>query len=178
MREFDLAEPVGSFTSTVRNVLSDPKAFFSGIALRGSLKNPLIFGVVCLLVSASLEGLVNYLNVPGSESWTTGNSPAGRARDMGTGDILAFGLFGVILTPLAALLRLYIYSGIVHLLVMLLMQQRRDFEATLRTYCYVSTVALLSWIPFVGWIASGYGVVVLVTGLREVHSRGYDRTPA
>lgn len=52
---------------------------------------------------------------------------------------------------------------------MLLMQQRRNFEATYRTYCYASAVALFSWIPFVGWITSLYGLYVLVVGLREVH---------
>ena len=169
-REFDFSDPVGSFTSTVRNVLLSPRDFFSGIAVGGSLKNPLVFGIVCLLVSALLGGFISYLNVPGSESWVTGNSPAERAGDLGVVDILAFGVLGVILAPLWAILQLYIYSGIVHLLVMLFMQHRRNFEATLRVYCYASTVALLSWLPLVGWIASLYGLYILIVGLQEVHS--------
>lgn len=103
-KEFELSEPVGSFMSTVRNVLLSPKDFFSGIPLRGSPKNPLTFGVACLLISGLLEGSINYLNFLGSESWITVTSLADQARNMGTGNILAFVLFGVVLAPLLVML--------------------------------------------------------------------------
>ena len=49
------------------------------------------------------------------------------------------------------------------------MPDRLPFEATLRVYCYASAVALLSWIPFVGGLATLYGLYLLVVGLQEVH---------
>ena len=179
-REFDFSEPVDSFANTVRRILLSPRNFFGGIALGGNLKNPLVFGIACLVVSSLLGGLINYLNVPGVASWVTVNSPAEglRGLDTGVGDIVAFGLFGVLLAPLWALLQLCIFSAFVHLLVTIFMQRRRNFEATLRVYCYASTVALLNWLPLVGWVATLYGLYVLVVGLQEVHARSSEAVTA
>lgn len=174
-QEFDLAEPIGSFTRTISNVLLAPRDFFSGIALEGSLKNPLTFSLGCLLFSALLNGLMVYLDTPGTMSWTVGASLLGSTENLEPGATLPIVMFYVLISaPLSAVVGLYLYAGIAHLLVMLFMQQQRGFEATLRTCCYVEAVALLNWIPLVGWIAGLYGLYLLVVGSRQVHGSGSE----
>lgn len=166
-KDFDLSKPVGGFPATVKSVLSERRRFFSGIATTGSLKAPLVFAVVCLLASWLLEGIAGYF-AEGLPS-IADRSLFGLLQD---GRFLAGAVVSAILlvlSPLFALLTLYIYSGILHLLVMVLMPERMNFETTLRVYCYASAVALLSWVPIVGGLATLYGLYLLVVGLREVH---------
>ena len=175
-REFDISEPVDSFAATVRGVLLAPREFFSGISTSGSLKNPLIFGLICLFVSAVLARLMGFLSVLGSGTSIIdrplGNFPQG----LGISEALIVALLILVVAPLSALLRLYVYSAIVHILVMIFVRNNLPFEATLRTYCYASAVALLSWIPLIGWLATLYGLYILFVGLREVH--GGNQEPA
>jgi hypothetical protein len=57
--EFNLQDPVNSFIATARTVVLNPGGFFRGIAKRGDFVNPLIFAVVCALISALLGGIIN-----------------------------------------------------------------------------------------------------------------------
>ncbi len=175
-REFDVSDPVDSFVETVRGVLLEPREFFSGISTSGSLKNPLIFGLVCLFVSALLARLMGLLSVLGSGPLTMDRSLGNFTQGLGISEALLVVLLIIVVAPLSALLRLYIYSAIVHILVMIFVRNNLPFEATLRTYCYASAVALLGWIPWVGWIATLYGLYVLLVGLKEVH--GSAQVPA
>jgi hypothetical protein len=44
------------------------------------------------------------------------------------------------------------------------------FEATFRVGAYAAVTSLVSWIPFIGWIASLYGIYLGIVGIREVHT--------
>jgi hypothetical protein len=66
---------------------------------------------------------------------------------------------------------LFIFSGILHLLVMLIVGSRNSgFEATFRVVAYSAVTSLVSWIPFIGWILSLYGIYLGIVGVREVHN--------
>jgi len=129
----------------------------------GSLKNPLAFAPACLLASSPLEGGPDYL-VNGSIG--PANSLLEIAQQRGAALGTGLLLFGVLPWPLFAVLGLYVFSGIVHLLVMLFMRKRLGFEATLRVASYASVLANL------------YGLYVLVVGPREVHGSGGRAVPA
>jgi hypothetical protein len=81
-------------------------------------------------------------------------------------------LGSVIGAPIGAAIVLFIWSGLLHLLVMLLVKpSNAGFEATFRVNSYTSTVQLVSWIPIIGWlIALVWGIVLSILGIREVHS--------
>jgi hypothetical protein len=44
------------------------------------------------------------------------------------------------------------------------------FEATFRVIAYSAVTSLVSWIPFIGWILSLYGIYLGIVGIREVHN--------
>lgn len=157
--EFNLQDPVNSFISTVRALVLDPVAFFRGIPRQGSVVNPLLFVVVCALVSGILSGIMGFLV-----------SLSSRSQDFG--GALANLIGGIILAPIGALIALFIASGVFHLFVLLLVRPRNaGFEATLRVVSYSSVTRLISWIPIIGWIVGFvWGIVLWIFGIREVHA--------
>ena len=162
--EFNLQDPINSFVDTVRAVVLDPVGFFRGIARRGDFVNPLIFAVICALISALLGGLINLLLSP------LFASPGD------TGEALAGGVVGfvgnLILAPIFVVIVLFIGAAITHLLVMLLVRpQNAGFEATFRVGAYSQVTQLVSWIPIIGVIIAVVLVAILsIFGIREVHS--------
>jgi hypothetical protein len=148
--EFNYQDPVQSFISTVRSVVLQPADFYRGILRRGDFLNPLIFAIICYVVSAILGGLI---------ALALGNRGFG-------------GFIGnIILTPIGAAIGLFIGAGILHLLVMVIVGSRNSgYEATFRVAAYTSVVNLVSWIPLIGWIASLYGIYLAIVGVREVHT--------
>jgi len=155
--EFDYTDPVQSFINAVRNVVTAPVSFFRGIRREGDFVNPLLFAIICYEVSAILSGLLSLVGVGGS-------------RGFG-----AF-LIAIILAPIGAAIGLFIGAGILHLLVMLIVGSRNaGFEGTFRASAYSSVTSLVSWIPFIGWIASLYGIYLAIVGIREVHNTSTGR---
>jgi hypothetical protein len=148
--EFRYTDPVQTFISTVQRVVLQPADFYRGILRQGDFINPLIFAIICYEVSAILGGIIG----------------------------LAFGnrgfggfIVGIILAPIFAAIGLFIGAGIIHLLVMLIIGSRNaGFEGTFRVSAYSSVTSLVSWIPFIGWIASLYGIYLAIIGIREVHT--------
>jgi hypothetical protein len=148
--EFRYTDPVQTFISTVQGVVLQPANFFRGILRQGDFINPLIFAIICYEVSAILGGIIGV---------AFGNRGFG-------GFIVS-----IILAPIFTAIGLFIGAGIIHLLVMLIVGSRNGgFEATFRVAAYSSVVNLVSWIPFIGWIASLYGIYLGIVGIREVHT--------
>lgn len=176
--EFNTARPVGSFASTVRGVLLEPVGFFRGIERRGSAKNPVVFAVVCFVLSLLIEAIalafyaVAIGEAPGGPLGPLG--AAGQLPDsgsVGVGTFLVLLLLLVLFSPVIALLGLYIGAALVHVLVWIFVRPgNAGFEATFRVYAYATVTALVSWVPLVGWIASLYGLYLTLIGLRELHS--------
>jgi hypothetical protein len=147
--EFNVSDPVGSFTETVRRVVLEPTGFFSGMSRRGDYLNPLIFALVCYEIAAVLGGIVGLAT-----------------------DSTGFGGFvgALILAPITAAVGLFIGAGIFHLLAMLIVKPNAGFEATFRVLSYASVTTLVSWIPFIGPLLSLYSLYLGIVGVRETHS--------
>ena len=54
--DYDLSNPVASFTEVVRQVVARPAEFFSRIPRRGNYLAPLIFALICIEISTILGG--------------------------------------------------------------------------------------------------------------------------
>jgi len=157
--EFNLQDPVNSFISAVRALILSPVGFFRGIPRQGNFVNPLIFVVICALVSGILSGIIGFLI-------------SLVFRSQGFGGALASLIGGIILAPIGALIALFIASGVFHLFVLLLVRpSNAGFEATLRVVSYSSVTRLINWIPIIGWIVGFvWGIVLWIFGIREVHA--------
>jgi hypothetical protein len=150
--EFRYTDPVQTFIATVQAVVLRPVDFFRGILRQGDFINPLIFAIICYEVAAILGGLLNLVGI---------------GADQGFGGFIA----SIILAPIFAAIGLFIFSGILHLLVMLIVGSRNGgFEATFRVVAYSAVTSLVSWIPIIGWILSLYGIYLGIVGVREMHN--------
>src|SRR5215216_6728608 len=150
--EFRYTDPVQSFISTVQRVVLQPADFFRDILRQGDFINPLIFAIICYEVSAILGGLLSLVGIGASQ---------------GFGSFIA----SIILAPIFTAIGLFIFSGILYLLVMLIVGSRNSgFEATFRVVAYSAVTSLVSWIPFIGGILSLYGIYLGIVGIREMHN--------
>jgi len=150
--EFNYQDPVQSFITTVQRVVLQPVEFFRGIQRRGDFINPLVFAIICYEVFTILTGLL---------------ALAGIGTPRGFGEFIV----SLILAPILAAIGLFIGAGILHLLVMLIVGSGNSgFEATFRVGAYAAVTSLVSWIPFIGFIASLYGIYLAIVGVREVHA--------
>jgi hypothetical protein len=158
VREFDLSDPVASFVAAVRSVVLSPVVFFRSIVRGGDYVSPLVFAAICYGISAVLGGVVGMI---------VGNEGFG-------GFIL-----GIISGIIGGAVGLFIGAGIYHLLVMLLVKpEHAGYEATFRVAAYASVTTMVSWIPFIGWILSLYGIYLSIIGIREMHSTTTGRAAA
>ena len=159
--DYDLQNPVGSFTDVVRRVVTQPADFFSDIPRQGNYLRPLVFGLVCVTISTILGGLLRL-------AWGTQTAGGVRfqAQDYGFGDFI----LSVIFAPLGGAVGLFVLAAIVHLLVMIFVGSGNSgFESTFRVVSYVSVTNLVNWIPFIGGIVALYGLYLAIVGIREIH---------
>ncbi len=63
----------------------------------------------------------------------------------------------------------FISAGVLYIVATKLFGGKGTYEGTFRIVAYSSVVNLLSWIPYVGFIASLYGLWIKVLGLESVH---------
>lgn len=170
-REFVLADPVQSFIETVRRVVLEPASFFRGMAKSGDFVGPLVFTLICALIGGTLGGVVSLF------------------LGLVVGDPVAAlgGLFGgIFLTPIFAVIGLFVVAGILHLMVMLLVRpSNAGFEASYRVVAYLSVLYLVSWLSvipilgiLVGLALTVYFVVLEAIGAREAHSTTTGRAVA
>lgn len=166
--EFDYRDPIQSFVATVRRLVVEPVAFFRGMNRQGDFVNPLVFALICWEISAIISGLLGVL----------GSLVGLGAR--GGGEAIVGFFASLILTPILAVVVLFIAAGIIHLLVMLIVRPMgTGFETTFRAIAYANVTALVSWIPILGALVGTLWYVVLsVLGVRESHATSTGKAVA
>ena len=157
--EFTYTDLVQSFVGTVGDLVTRPAEFFRGIARRGDFVNPLIFAVVCTVISAAIGGFLGILYA------IVG------IGDGGVGGAVGAFVASIFFTPIISAVALFVCAGIVHLLVALIIKPAdTGFEATFRVVSYTSVAQLASWVPILGPLVAFVASVTLsIVGVREVH---------
>ncbi len=159
IEEFTYTDPVQSFVGTVRELVTQPVGFFRGIARQGDYVNPLIFALVCTVISAVIGGFLGILYA------TVG------IGDAGVGEAVGAFVASVFFMPIILTIALFVGAGILHLLVALIIKPAdTGFEATFRVVSYANVTELVSWVPVLGpLVAAVASVVLAIIGVREVH---------
>ena len=157
--EFTYTNPVQSFVGTVRGLVTQPVGFFRGIARRGDFTNPLIFALICAVISAVIGGFLGILYA------TVG------IGDGGVGEAIGAFVVSMFFTPIISVIALFVGAGILHLLVALIVKPANTgFEATFRVASYANVVGLVSWVPVLGPLVAFVASIGLsIIGVREVH---------
>jgi len=157
--EFTYTDPVQSFVGTVREIVTNPVGFFRGIARRGDYANPLIFALVCTVISAAISGFLGVLYAILGIGGT------------GVGEAVGAFVASMFFMPIIFTIALFVGAGILHLLVALIIKPAdTGFEATFRVVSYANVTELVSWVPVLGpLVATVASIVLSIIGVREVH---------
>lgn len=140
---------------TLKESLFSPSRFFKKMPVTGGFWNPLFYAIVVVLIG-NIFGFI----------WAS-------LFFMGRGGIDSIGFDDVVLPLImifAFIIGLFISSGIIHLMMLLLGAAKNGFEATFRVIFYSAGPVIFLSLPFIGGLATGICVLVLyVIGLREAH---------
>lgn len=154
---------------TFKQVLFSPTAFFRGLTFNGGIREPLAFGLLVGAVGNMFGIFWPVLMMSG------GLFPFGDAI-FGHLTVGLIFLVMVVAVPVCVTLTMFIYSGILHLLLLIVGGGKNRFEATFRVVAYSQAAQAWDLIPVVGsWIGSIWRLIVQVIGLREMHNISYLR---
>jgi hypothetical protein len=151
--------------SSLRESLFAPTHFFRIMNVTGGITDPLLYALITGMVSWMIyyfwqivfhDPLNSYIPLKGASDFDVFQR---------TG-ILAAAVF----TPIILIVSLFIWSGILHLLLMTVRGAKNGFEATFRAVSYSIGGYVFLMIPFCGAIIAALWTIVLaIIGLKEAH---------
>ena len=164
--EFDLSNPASSFVDVARRVVLEPVRFFAGLPRSGNLLSPLVFALVCIVISAILSGLLVLLGLQESPGFNPNPQNA-----IPSTFAPASALASIAFAPIGGTIGLFIAAAIQQLLVRLIVgENNMGFASTFKVASYTQVTALVNWIPIVGPIVALYGLYLSIVGIREMHA--------
>jgi hypothetical protein len=154
---------------TLKEALFSPSTFFRGLTFKGGIREPFAFGLLIGAVGSMFGIFWPVLMMSG------GLFPFGEAI-FGHLTVGLIFLVMVVAVPVCVTLSMFIYSAIIHLLLMIVGGGKNKFEATFRVVAYSQAAQALDLIPVVGsWIGGIWQLIIQVIGLREMHNISYLR---
>jgi hypothetical protein len=164
-------ERLGFFSAliaTIKESLFTPTSFFKKMPTKGGYKDPIFYGVIISWVSAAVAVLFQTLfSITTIRSFV--DDPLGA---IGTGFIdMAIKLAILIPLPIFIIIGLFLGTGFIHLLLLIVGGASAGFEATFRVISYSTGSSIFAIVPFIGGLVGWIWCVVLeVIGLREAHN--------
>jgi hypothetical protein len=153
--------------ATAKAVLFSPAEFFKRMPVTGGLSDPLVYGLIvgmAGLLALSLWDLALHDSLQG---FMTAEMRAASERGMLRRET---SFLASLFTPFLMILWLFIVSGMLHLVLLLVRGARAGYEATFRVVAYSVSPFLFLIIPVCGMpIVSVWTLVLAVIGLREAH---------
>lgn len=129
-----------TFIGVARQLIVQPRAFFRQLPGAKSLRNPVVFLIVCSFLTALFVA---------------------NARSGG------FQLF--MLLCCANVSSTLLGSMVMHILTKRMYRSQAPFGSTLRVLAYASLMDTVSWIPLLGPFAYFYGLYLIFVGIQEQH---------
>ena len=171
---------VNALVETIKLLVTAPGEAYRRAREKGDFLSPLLFAVVVGWVMA----IVGQLWSLAFQSTWISLLPA-ELRDQ-IGPMLATSVIGfvatVILAPILVIVVLFIWSGIVHLCLMLVGgtgNSTSGFEGTFRAISYAQVASLAQVVPLVGGlIGFVWGIVLQVVGLATLHKTSQGKAAA
>lgn len=154
---------------TFKAVLFSPQVFFSSLSFEGGVGEPLAFGLLVGSLGRMVGVFWQFLIL--SSGLLAFSQSVFSHFTMG----LIFFIV-IVIIPFFLVLSMFIYSGILHLLLLIVSGGKNRFEATFRVVSYSQAARAWVLIPFIGgWIGGIWQLVVQTIGLREIHETSYLR---
>jgi hypothetical protein len=157
---------------TSKAALFSPDTLFKGLTYQGGIGEPLAFGLLIGSLGSMFGFFWQFLILSGGLSIFM-ESFFGRFT------FLFVFLILVVVIPLFVLIGMYLYAGVLHLMLLVVRGAPHGFEATFRVVCYSQAAQVWAIIPFLGgWVGGAWQLIVQIVGLREMHETSYFRVIA
>ena len=162
---FDLSNPANSFVDVARRVVLQPVRFFGGLPRDQNLLNPLVFALVCIVVSAILSGLLVLLGVQQNPGFNPNPQNAIPSTFAPTS-----ALASILFAPIGGAIGIFVAAAVQQLLVRLVVgENNQGFASTFKVASYTQVTALVNWVPVIGPLVALYGLYLSIVGIREIH---------
>ncbi|NOZ80018.1 MAG: hypothetical protein GXP48_12735 [Acidobacteria bacterium] len=154
-----------AFFETLKLFIIRPSEAFARMRRSGDLGRPILYAIflgwagviVSQLYSLALRGMT-WRMLPGMQQF------------QGIGMSAALTIFVMILAPVFVLIGLFIWAGIVHLMLLILSGANEGFDATFRVMSYATTAQIAQIVPLCGGFAGGVWALVLeIIGIAKAH---------
>ena len=81
-----------------------------------------------------------------------------------------------VISPLFVTITIFLTSGILHLLLLVVRGEKNGFEATFRVISYSQATQVLGLIPVIGGLIGSFWLLIIqIIGIREIHNTSYLR---
>jgi hypothetical protein len=176
---------VPAFVETTRQVLTRPTDFFRRMPIAGGLGGPLLYAVTAGwigLVAAALYQSV-WVSIVGPSVLPFGIEREEFARALAFMESWAGLVAQVVFGGVSVTIGVFITSGILHLMLLLLGAGQKTFEATFRAVSFAQAPMVLFLVPVFlvpgcGALLAIWSLVLYVIGLSEAHRIGRGRAAA
>lgn len=154
---------------TWRRSVFEPTAFFRDVPYDRPATRPVLYYLIISLVAAMFALWWNAVfataNLGLMSQYMEGFDLAGAGGSAAAGAVLNF-----FLAPFGAVIGLIVWTGILHLFVLMLAKKRRAVGATVRVISYATGPLIVGIVPFVGgFVGSIWSLVLTIIGIREAH---------
>lgn len=172
---WDERQTVGFWTAlfeTIHLVLLEPTNAFSRMKPTGGFGSPLFYYVIL----GTIGGVIGILYQTVFNSYQPAATPDQQVFSAALTSPVAVGVTIMIL-PVFLAAGAYIFSGILHLSLMLLGGAKRPLEATFRVCCFAGgSTAVLQLLPVCGGLAAlVWNFVLIIVGISKVHEISKSR---
>jgi hypothetical protein len=148
---------------TFVSVLFSPARFFRGMTSGKGIKEPMAFGLLLGSLGYMLSFFWEFLLVSGAIKSLSSDI----FSHIPINQLFVIAMF---LSPLLAILNMFITAAIVHVLMLAFNSGKGGFKGTFRVIAFGQATKVLSIIPFLGVITGWvWNVAVVVNGLKEIH---------
>jgi hypothetical protein len=162
-----------AFLETTREVLTGPTDFFRRMPVTGGIGGPLAYGVLVGYLGILVTSFYNAIFLLGGGGHGAGGfGPLGDRPELarfleafsGWGGIIGQVIFG----PIGIVIGLFVWTAILHVILLLLDGAGQGFEATFRALAFAQAPNVFAIVPLCGSAVAGvYGLVLTVIGLSE-----------
>jgi hypothetical protein len=164
---------IGSFVPTAGQFIAAPYHAYGRMSLSVDLVRPIAYFVIWVLFGVLAGQFWQYL------LWTPETlnlipkefmaEAPWLARILGRPTAMTVAVI-LVIAPLVNLIVLFIWSGLIHLVLSLVGGAPRGFTATLRVVCYSQTTSVAILVPYIGGLVQiVWGLVLQIIGLSQAH---------
>ena len=171
---WDRSKDLGALVETAKLLITSPAEAYAMAKEKGDYASPILFAVIFAVIGSIFSSLWQMVFGPATWMKYMSEMPP-EMREMMGGGAMGVGrlLLGIVLAPIIVIVVLFIWSGIVHLVLQLLGGLREStagFEGTFRALSYSLVVEVATIVPLIGGLIGGiWGIVLGMLGLVSLH---------